>query len=79
MSALGWIAKQRQVAMDAARVACRVDVLKGRDGFTLAVELAASLPSVSSDEAKALLDLAHQRCPFSKATLGNIDVTLTVV
>jgi Ohr subfamily peroxiredoxin len=48
-------------------------------GVGLAVELKAHLPGVDEGKAKELLDLAHQFCPYSKATRGNIDVTLTVV
>jgi organic hydroperoxide reductase OsmC/OhrA len=47
-------------------------------GFKLAVELDVSLPSVD-DQAKAveIVRAAHQVCPYSNATRGNIDVTLT--
>jgi len=47
-------------------------------GFTVAVELAVSLPAIT-DPAKAveLVRAAHQVCPYSNATRGNIDVTLS--
>jgi osmotically inducible protein OsmC len=50
----------------------------GKGGFVLGVELNVSLPSVA-DEATAveLVKAAHQVCPYSLATSGNIDVTLT--
>jgi Ohr subfamily peroxiredoxin len=48
-------------------------------GFGLAVELKVSVPGVDEAKAKELLELAHAFCPYSKATRGNIDVTLTVV
>src|SRR3978361_1034667 len=48
-------------------------------GFGLAVELEVSLPGVEHDQAQELLELAHQFCPYSKATRGNIVVTLTAV
>ena len=48
-------------------------------GFLLAVELAVSLPQVTDiDKAKAIVAGAHQVCPYSNATRGNIEVKLTV-
>jgi lipoyl-dependent peroxiredoxin len=48
-------------------------------GFGLDVELAVSLPGVAKADAEALVAKAHQVCPYSNATRGNIDVRLTVV
>jgi lipoyl-dependent peroxiredoxin len=48
-------------------------------GFGLAVELEVSIPGVDAAKAQELVELAHQFCPYSKATRDNIDVTLTVV
>lgn len=47
-------------------------------GFGLAVELKVRLPEVSRDEAEKLVAAAHQVCPYSNATRGNIEVKLTV-
>ena len=47
-------------------------------GFELAVVLEISLPALSADDAQALTAAAHQVCPYSNATRGNIDVTLTL-
>ncbi|MEC9323289.1 MAG: Ohr family peroxiredoxin [Actinomycetota bacterium] len=47
-------------------------------GFVLAVELEITLPNVDHDTAQALAEKAHQVCPYSNATRGNIDVVLTV-
>lgn len=48
-------------------------------GFQLAVELDVKLPQVTDiEKAKAIVAAAHQVCPYSNATRGNIDVTLTV-
>jgi Ohr subfamily peroxiredoxin len=46
-------------------------------GFGLAVELEVSIPGVEQAQAQELLELAHQFCPYSRATRGNIVVTLT--
>lgn len=48
-------------------------------GFGLAVELEVSIPNVDAAKAHELVELAHQFCPYSKATRDNIEVTLTVV
>jgi osmotically inducible protein OsmC len=47
-------------------------------GFGLAVELEVTLPNVDHATAQALTEKAHQVCPYSNATRGNIDVTLVV-
>ena len=48
-------------------------------GFGIEVELKISLPGMDKAAAKALIDKAHIVCPYSNATRGNIDVTLTLV
>src|SRR5882757_9356701 len=48
-------------------------------GFGIAVELEVSIPGVDAAKAQELVELAHQFCPYSKATRDNIEVTLTVV
>ena len=47
-------------------------------GFGIAVELTVAIPGVDRETARELLELAHQFCPYSKATSGNIAVTLEV-
>ena len=47
-------------------------------GFGLDIDLAVSLPGVPRAEAEALVQKAHQVCPYSNATRGNVDVRLTV-
>ena len=48
-------------------------------GFGLAVELDVSLPALDHDAAQALVERAHEVCPYSNATRGNVEVTLSVV
>ena len=48
-------------------------------GFGLAVELKVEIPGVEAEQAHELVELAHQFCPYSKATRGNINVELVVV
>ncbi|MGE6791079.1 organic hydroperoxide resistance protein [Pseudomonas guineae] len=49
------------------------------NGFGIEVELRISLPGMDREQAKALIDRAHIVCPYSNATRGNIDVTLTLL
>jgi lipoyl-dependent peroxiredoxin len=48
-------------------------------GFGLAVELDVHAPSLDDDAALALVEKAHQVCPYSNATRGNVEVRLAVV
>jgi organic hydroperoxide reductase OsmC/OhrA len=50
----------------------------GSGGYGLSVELVVSLPGVDRELAGTLVEQAHQVCPYSNATRGNIDITLTV-
>jgi len=47
-------------------------------GFGLKVQLTVSVPGMPKDQVRQLVDQAHQVCPYSNATRGNIDVTLVV-
>ena len=48
-------------------------------GFGIAVKLAVSLGDMDKAEAQVMVDKAHRVCPYSNATRGNIDVTLSVI
>lgn len=48
-------------------------------GFGIAVKLAVSLGDMDKTEAQIMVDKAHKVCPYSNATRGNIEVTLSVV
>ncbi|WP_035981065.1 organic hydroperoxide resistance protein [Bradyrhizobium sp. STM 3843] len=48
-------------------------------GYALAVELKVDLPGVEKSVAEEIVAGAHERCPYSNATRGNIDVKLTVI
>ena len=61
------------VAVDA-----EVDLGKSGDGFQLQARLSVSLPGLAPEVARAIVDGAHQLCPYSKATRGNIAVEITV-
>ncbi|MFN7857852.1 MAG: hypothetical protein ACK5OA_15000, partial [Acidovorax sp.] len=48
------------------------------NAYGIAARLAVSLPGMDKATAQKLVDAAHQVCPYSNATRGNIDVTLTL-
>lgn len=52
---------------------------RSEGGFGITADLEVSLPGMDRDEAQKLVDAAHQTCPYSNATRGNVDVGLTVV
>lgn len=52
---------------------------RSEGGFGLEIALAVSLPGVPKTDAEALVEKAHQVCPYSNATRNNIDVKLSVV
>ncbi|QGZ38971.1 Ohr subfamily peroxiredoxin [Pseudoduganella flava] len=80
IGAIGLAAKELQVAVprDVA-VDAEVDLGTGSGGYFLRARLNVRLPGVPHDTAQALVEAAHRNCPYSKATRGNIDVTLSVV
>lgn len=55
-----------------------IDLAMGDTGFMLQARLDVQLPGLSSDLAKNIVEAAHQTCPYSKATRGNINVTINV-
>jgi lipoyl-dependent peroxiredoxin len=49
------------------------------DGYFLKARLNVSMPGLERQVAQSIVDLAHQACPYSKATRGNIDVAINLV
>ena len=56
-----------------------VDLCTGDDGYFLQARLNVSLPGVERQVAQSILDGAHQTCPYSKATRGNVNVAINLV
>ena len=77
-SALGLVARMQKVPLGAPQITANVTIGRDDGGFGLSVTLTAHLPGVPHAQAQALVDAAHQVCPYSKATRGNIPVTVTV-
>jgi osmotically inducible protein OsmC len=68
-----------EAVVDGATVTANVDIgALGKGSFGLAVRLDVSVPGLPQGEAEALVATAHERCPYSNATRGNIDVELAV-
>ena len=78
-SALGVVGRRERAEVGDVSIDSRVSLLPTEErGFKLAVELDVTLPQVQDPgEAARIVAAAHQVCPYSNATRGNIDVTLT--
>ncbi|MGB3772240.1 MAG: organic hydroperoxide resistance protein [Rhodococcus sp. (in: high G+C Gram-positive bacteria)] len=78
-SALRMVANNEKADVTDSSVGAKVAIgPNDAGGFELAVTLEVVLPNLDHDTAQALADKAHQVCPYSNATRGNIDVTITV-
>lgn len=79
LGAVKLVARQRKVTLtDEASVTAKVGMGPIPTGYALAVALEVVLPGVEKALAREIVEGAHQRCPYSNATRGNIDVVLTV-
>ncbi|MFJ6798743.1 organic hydroperoxide resistance protein [Streptomyces sp. NPDC091268] len=76
--ALGVVAKNVNADISGSTVTAEVGIGKNDDGFGLIVKISATIPNVDPATAKDLIEKAHQVCPYSKATRGNITVELAV-
>jgi lipoyl-dependent peroxiredoxin len=78
-SALMGVARGRNLDASGSQITSRVDIgPTGHGGFGLAVSLDLHAPNLTAAQAADLMTRAHERCPYSVATRGNIEVTLTV-
>ena len=71
-------AQRKQKIPDNLSVDASVDIGPIPQGFGIAVNLAISLPGMDQEIAEDLVNTAHQVCPYSNATRGNIEVTFSV-
>ena len=79
-SAMKLVAKQRKADVSDSTITARVSIgALASGGYGLAVELDLHVPNVDRETAQALVEAAHQVCPYSNATRGNVEVTLAVV
>jgi osmotically inducible protein OsmC len=77
-SALQAVARKEKVSVRDSSVTAEVGIGKQGEGYGLDVDLVVSLPGIEEEAARKLVDAAHQMCPYSNATRGNIDVNLRV-
>jgi osmotically inducible protein OsmC len=73
-------ARRRKTALPAGVIIdAEVDLNTAENGHFLSARFNVSLPGIVRATAQELIDEAHRRCPYSKATRGNIDVTITLI
>jgi lipoyl-dependent peroxiredoxin len=78
--AMALAARKRKIALPAdLAIDAEVDLCIAEGAYFLQARLDVSLPGVEREVAQALVDEAHQTCPYSKVTRGNIDVTISLV
>ncbi len=73
-SAIGHVARMKKLNPGKVSVTAKVDIGPAGKGFGLQVELVAAIPDLDRAQAQALVDEAHQVCPYSNATRNNIVV-----
>lgn len=80
IGAMKAVAARQKIALPAdVAITATVGIGQIPQGFGIEVAMSISVPGMDKAAAQALVDAAHQVCPYSNATRGNIDVTLTVV
>ena len=78
-NALLRVSREQKVKLDGSSVTARVGIGRMENGrFGLKTDLVVSLPGLERTQAEALTQAAHEICPYSNATRGNMDVTLTL-
>src|SRR5262245_59036748 len=80
-SAIAHAARRRKITLPAdMAIDAEVDLkVAGDGGYFLSTRLNISLPGVDRDTAQGLIEEAHEICPYSKATRGNIDVSISLI
>jgi len=77
-SALSLVARMQKIQTGPVAITAHVTLGQAGAAYGIAVELSAHIPEVSREQAEALLRAAHEVCPYSNATRGNIVVDLKV-
>ncbi|MEU7905477.1 organic hydroperoxide resistance protein [Actinoplanes sp. NPDC049118] len=78
-SALKLVAGKKKITLTDTAITVDVGIgSNGQGGFGLTVAIEAELPGLDDDTARSLIETAHQVCPYSNATRGNVDVKLTI-
>ena len=78
--AMGVVAHKMKIPLPAGTaIDAEVDLCTDSEGYHIQARLNVSLPGLAREVAQALVDAAHQTCPYSKATRGNINVAINLV
>ncbi|MDT5039327.1 MAG: lipoyl-dependent peroxiredoxin [Actinoplanes sp.] len=78
-SAVKTVASRQKITLTDTAITVDVGIgSNGAGGFGLTVAIEVEAPSVDTETAQKLIEAAHQVCPYSNATRGNVEVTLTV-
>lgn len=77
--ALGLVAKEQDIDTSDSLVTAEVGFGPEGESFGITVEMKVAIPGLELEKVQELADAAHQICPYSKATRGNIPVTITAV
>ncbi len=75
--ALGMVAKKHGVDASASTLEIAVGFGPEGDSYAITADIVATIPGVDDAKAQELVEAAHQVCPYSKATRGNVPVTVT--
>ena len=78
LGALGLVARNQGIKLGEHSLDSEVDLIKDETSFHVGVRLTLNAPELDRETAEKLLLTAHEVCPYSKATRGNIDVVLKV-
>ncbi|SFJ18250.1 organic hydroperoxide resistance protein [Caulobacter sp. UNC279MFTsu5.1] len=78
LGALGLVARNQGVKLGEHSLDSEVDLIKDDTSFHIGVRLTLNAPELDRETAEKLLHAAHEVCPYSKATRGNVDVELKV-
>ena len=80
IGALKFVAGQEKITLPSdTYINSEVAIGAVEGGFGIAVKLAVSLGDMDKNEAQIMVDKAHQVCPYSNATRGNIDIVLSII
>nr|WP_207761269.1 organic hydroperoxide resistance protein [Flavobacterium pectinovorum] len=80
IGAMGIAAGKLNIKLPAeTAVDAEVDLCNADGEYSLQARLNVSLPGIDAETSKKITDMAHQTCPYSKATRGNIDVEINIL
>ncbi|WP_270181392.1 organic hydroperoxide resistance protein [Alkalihalobacillus sp. CinArs1] len=79
-SALNMVARMKRVKLNDTSVEAHVSIGKEEDGaFGLSAKLTVTIPDIDQQTAEELVKAAHETCPYSRATRGNMEVELNTI